>query len=74
MISMPSGVFRTAEVMLRSHAIDGQISIGSLDALHLAIILKLDALPIMVSSDKPLLRACEIMKIEIFDPLDKDKP
>ncbi len=71
MIRMPSGVFKAAEVMLQTHAIDRQISIGSLDALHLAIMVKLDVLLIVVSFDKPLLRACEVMGMEIFEPVEK---
>lgn len=72
-ISMPKGVFRAAEIIVQQYAIENKLGIGSMDALHLAIVQKSDLdLPIiMVSSDKALLNACKKMEIEYINPQDE---
>ncbi|GEM_PF-832049 len=72
-IPMPKGVFRAAETIVQQYAIENKLGIGSMDALHLAIVQKSDLdLPIIrVSSDKALLNACEKMKIEYINPQDE---
>jgi predicted nucleic acid-binding protein len=51
-------------------------SIGSNDALHLAIVKKLPAQPIMVTLDHPMQNVCKRQTIPFFDPetVDTDSP
>lgn len=51
-------------------------SIGSNDALHLAIVKKLLAQPIMVTLDHPMQNVCKRQTIPFFDPetVDTDSP
>jgi len=51
-------------------------SIGSNDALHLAIVKKLPAQPVMVTSDHSMQNVCKRQAIPFFDPetVDTDPP
>jgi predicted nucleic acid-binding protein len=69
MIDMPGeskDVFRLAEQILLDHS---DFAMGPNDALHLAIVQKLPAKPILVTSDKAMKKVCERMQISFFDPL-----
>jgi len=66
MLECPDNVFRLAETILLEHA---KFAIGSNDALHLAIVKKLQLYqPIMVTSDKSLQRVCESLQMSFYDP------
>ncbi len=65
---MPDGVFHAAEAILRQYAFEAKISIGSFDALHVAIVKKLSAPPVMVTWDKPMQQVCEKLGIELYNP------
>ncbi|MDM8515258.1 type II toxin-antitoxin system VapC family toxin [Desulfobacterales bacterium HSG16] len=68
-IKMPVGVFRAAEIILRQYSMESRIGIGSLDALHVAIVTKLPSLsPVMVTWDKAMQRVCEKLEIEVYSP------
>jgi predicted nucleic acid-binding protein len=65
-VDLPDNVFQLAETILLEHA---KFAIGSNDALHLAILQKLDLYqPIMVTSDKSLQRVCESIQMPFYDP------
>jgi len=70
-VPLPEGAFHLAEnILLRDAVI---YSIGSNDALHLAIVQKLSSQPILVTSDGSLQRVCERNQMTFYDP-EKDFP
>jgi predicted nucleic acid-binding protein len=66
-VRLPDEAFKLAETVLFHYA--AQFAISSNDALHLAIVQKLPAKPILVTSDKAMKKVCERMQISFFDPL-----
>ena len=67
-IPIPEDTFRFAENILFQHAFT--FDIGSNDALHLAIVkkLQLDFSPILVTSDNPMQNVCKRLLISFYDP------
>ncbi len=67
-ILMPDGLFRLGENILLQYALT--FDIGSNDALHLAIVkkLQLQPSPILVTSDNSMQKVCEQLSIPFYDP------
>lgn len=65
-VTLPEGVFHLAERILLEHT---SLSLGSNDALHLAIVQQHPFKPIMVTSDNIMKKVCERKQIPFYDPL-----
>jgi predicted nucleic acid-binding protein len=67
-IAISDNIFPIAQNILFHHARSFQI--GSMDALHLAIIqkLQLQTSPILVTSDKSMQQVCKQLAISFYDP------
>jgi predicted nucleic acid-binding protein len=69
-IPIPDGAFQLAKNILLHHAL--MFRVESNDALHLAIVKKLQTQPpvVMVTSDQPMQKVCERISIPFYDPAE----
>jgi len=66
LISTPEEIFPLAHEILLNYAPNNDF--GSHDALHLAIVKKLESQAIMVTSDKEMKNVCKCKDINFYDP------